>query len=259
MEEAIDAVARWIRGADRVLFVTGAGISADSGVPTYRGIGGLYEDAVTDEGIPIEEALSGPMFRARPALTWKYLAQIEQASRGAHHNAAHEAIAQLQARGREVWVLTQNVDGFHTSAGSDNVIAIHGDLHQLRCLDCGHHWRVVNYAGLEVPPACERCGVRSVRPEVVLFGESLPAGAVETLERQLQLGFDVVVVVGTTAVFPYIAAPVHYARQVGAHTVEINPGRSEVSDAVNLRLKSRAIEVLPEIARRVRARRLGWF
>src|SRR5512134_814058 len=114
----IEEVAAILRAAPRVLFITGAGISADSGLPTYRGIGGLYEERVTDEGMPIEALLSGDMFRARPEVTWKYLHQIELACRGAEPNRGHEVLAQLEERLERCVVFTQNVDGLHRAAGS---------------------------------------------------------------------------------------------------------------------------------------------
>src|SRR5262249_18999993 len=93
----VERIARVLGRAQSVLFITGAGISADSGLPTYRGIGGLYDDAGTEDGIPIEVALSGPMFAEDPAISWKYIGQIERACRGARHNAAHEAVAAFEA------------------------------------------------------------------------------------------------------------------------------------------------------------------
>src|ERR1700756_1361535 len=111
--QAIERVVELLRQSRSLLFITGAGISADSGLPTYRGIGGLYNANTTEDGQPIEELLSGPTFRRRPDLTWKYLKQIEQASRGAKFNRGHEVIAQMEARFERVWTLTQNVDGFH--------------------------------------------------------------------------------------------------------------------------------------------------
>ena len=124
LDDKLDAVASCLQDATSVLFVTGAGISAESGIPTYRGIGGLYNDADTPEGIPIEEALSGEMMRSRPAITWRYIHQIEAASRGASFNRAHQFVADMERRCERVCVLTQNVDGFHKSAGSRNVIGV---------------------------------------------------------------------------------------------------------------------------------------
>ena len=232
--------------AKRVLFVTGAGMSADSGLPTYRGIGGLYEDAATDDGIPIETALSGMMLAKRPEICWKYIHQIEQACRGARPNRAHEIIARIERDRPESWVLTQNVDGLHGDAGSKNLIEIHGTVRKLACTRCGHRSTVTNYAGMSIPPACPECGAL-VRPEVVLFGEALPGPAISALSRELSRGFDMVFSIGTTSVFPYIAEPVERARRLGVPTVEINPGETEVSDLVAYRLRTTAVRAFDAI------------
>ncbi|MCB1897896.1 NAD-dependent deacylase [Cognatazoarcus halotolerans] len=245
----LDELAELCRQAGRILFVTGAGMSADSGLPTYRGIGGLYHERHTDDGVPIEVALSGAMLRKQPELTWKYLAEIEAACRGAKPNAGHRAIAALEGLGPSVTVLTQNVDGLHRAAGSREVIEIHGSLHRLVCTECGRGRPVEDYRGMQLPPGCPTCG-GLVRPDVVLFGEELPMPALLRLEHALEAGFDLVFSVGTTSVFPYIAAPVHWARRAGVPTVEINPGESSVSGIVDFRIRARAAEVLPALLER---------
>lgn len=232
----IRAIAQRLEESRSVLFITGAGVSADSGLPTYRGIGGLYEQEETDDGIPIEAALSGAMFQRDPALTWKYIHQIESSCRDAGPNRAHAVIAELESRFDRVWTLTQNVDGLHHVAGSTQVIDIHGDVHWLVCTRCSHRWRVASYAGLSIPPSCPECD-SLVRPEVVLFGEMLPYDRTRVLQEQLMQGFDAVFSIGTTSVFPYIAQPVIDARRRGMLSVEINPGRSEVSHIVDYRLR----------------------
>lgn len=247
MEEAqLAEIARRLKQSRSVLFVTGAGVSADSGLPTYRGIGGLYEGAATEEGLPIEAALSGAMFRRDPSITWRYIHQIESCCRGAGPNPAHRLMAELEGRFDRVWVLTQNVDGLHHAAGSRRVIDIHGDVHSLICTRCGHRWRVESYAGLDIPPSCPECD-SLVRPEVVLFGEMLPLDRARVLEEELMRGFDAVFSVGTTSVFPYIAEPVIDARRRGALTVEINPGVSEVSHIVDYRLRAGAANAMEAI------------
>ena len=235
----VEQAAQLVSSARSVLFITGAGVSADSGLPTYRGIGGLYEDAVTDEGLSIEEALSGETLRRDPALTWKYIHQIEKACRGAGPNRAHEVIAAIEHRIPRTVVLTQNVDGFHLAAGSTRVIEIHGNVHQLQCRSCSWCTHVDDYAALEIPPRCPDCAT-IVRPDVVLFGEMLPPHAVRRLEREMDEGFDVIFTVGTTSVFPYIAGPVALGRQSGTPTIEINPGDPRVTHLATLRLQSRA-------------------
>ena len=243
---AIDSAVTMLVRARRVLFITGAGISADSGLPTYRGIGGLYDRELVEEGIPIEVALSGAMMSSRPELCWKYIAELERSCRGAKPNRGHEIIAELEGRGVEVCVLTQNVDGFHRAAGSKNVIAMHGDIHELYCTGCNHRERVEDYGGLTIPPSCGKCGVL-VRPAVVLFNEMLPTAAVARLQVEIGRGFDVVFSIGTTSVFPYIAEPIVIARRSGTPTVEINPGDSQVSAIVDIRLRERARVALEAI------------
>jgi NAD-dependent deacetylase len=226
--------------ARSVLFVTGAGISAASGIPTYRGIGGLYEGKTAEDGIPIEEALSGSMFRQRPERTWKHLHDIERACRGAAFNRAHEVLALLEGHFERCWVLTQNVDGFHKSAGSKHVIDIHGDIHELRCTRCEFAERVADYAHLPPCPACPRCGA-VLRPDVVLFEELLPQHKVELMQRELRKGFDLVFSIGTSSLFPYITAPVLQALRGQCPTVEINPGRTALSEFVEDRLEMGAV------------------
>lgn len=248
--DGLERIVEGLAGARRVLFVTGAGISAESGLPTYRGIGGLYERETTEEGVPIEVALSGPMFARRPELTWKYLRQIEEACRGARANRAHDIVAAFERVFEKVVVLTQNVDGFHRAAGSTDVIDIHGDVHDLRCTACAWRGRVDDYAALAPLPRCEACGA-VVRPEVVLFEELLPPAKVLRMARALALGFDAVFSIGTSSVFPYIARPVLDAAYAGALTVEVNPSRTVVSDVVSVRLETGAVRALEAIWARV--------
>jgi len=235
----IDAVADILHRARSILFVTGAGLSADSGLPTYRGIGGLYEDRTTDDGLAIEDALSGEMFARRPELTWRHIHEIELACRGARPNRGHQIIALFQRRFPRVVVVTQNVDGFHRRAGAKDVIEIHGDVHALRCTVCDWRDRVADFSQLALPPRCPRCRA-IVRPDVVLFGEMLPAAPFARLENELARGFDVVFAIGTSAVFPYIARPVLLARARGRPAVEINPGTTDLSDIVDFRIQAPA-------------------
>lgn len=244
--DRIAEVVALLRDAESLLFITGAGLSADSGLPTYRGIGGLYNNADPESGLPIEELLSGRQFRANPALTWKYLAEVGKAGIGRRPNRGHEVIAEMERHFPRVWVLTQNVDGFHRMAGSKNVIDIHGDLHNLRCTRCDHFAPAGDYTAMELPPKCGKCAA-VVRPDVVLFGEQLPTNAVADLRRETQKGFDVVFSVGTTSVFPYIAGPVLDAHHRRKPSVEINPGDTDVSELVTVKLPLRAAEALDAI------------
>ncbi|RLT93453.1 NAD-dependent deacylase [Ketobacter sp.] len=245
-QPAYAEIADLIHQANRILFITGAGISADSGLPTYRGIGGLYDDAHTDEGVPIEVALSGEMLRQRPELTWKYLLQVERACRGAGYNLAHQLIARIEQLKPQSWVLTQNIDGFHSAAGSRQLIEIHGKVGTLHCMKCHFQEQAGDYSHIESVPYCPRChGV--MRPNVVLFGEMLPQDAVAQLHREMVRGFDLVFSIGTTSVFPYISQPVFEARRWNAKVIEINPGITEVSPFVHYKLPQRAVEAMENI------------
>ena len=179
MSKTYDEIAKELSKARRVLFVTGAGISADSGLPTYRGVGGLYNGDATEDGLAIEDALSGECLAQRPDITWKYLAQIEHNCHAVAPNAAHRAIASLQA-GREVVVLTQNIDGLHTQAGSTDVIEIHGSLAARHCTSCG---AAADISDRAVPPLCSGCG-GIVRPNVVLFGGDAAGGSARTFVQR---------------------------------------------------------------------------
>jgi NAD-dependent deacetylase len=245
-----DTVAGLVRDARRILFITGAGISADSGLPTYRGTGGLYDGRLTESGLPIEVVLSGEMFARAPEVTWSYLLEIKRHCRGAVPNAAHRAIAELE-RERKITVLTQNIDGLHRAAGSHDLIEIHGTLNRLCCLGCGKVTTVDDYAGFEGPPACDACG-RMLRPDVVLFGEALPPAAMAALEARLLGGLDLIVSVGTTSVFPYIAEPVYVGRACGIPTVEINPEETCVSAWADHAWRAGAAQAMTAVMQRIR-------
>jgi NAD-dependent deacetylase len=243
---AVDRVVDLLVESQSLLFITGAGVSADSGLPTYRGIGGLYNSGETEDGMAIEDLLSGQTMRRRPDLTWKYLAQIALAAQQATFNRAHAVIAEMERRFERVWVLTQNIDGFHRQAGSRNLIEIHGDIHDLLCTRCDFRRTVERIDELAIPPKCPDCGAL-VRPDVVLFGEMLPEAKIQRLYEELDAGFDLTITVGTTAVFPYISGPVAMARQQGRPTVEINPGTSAVSHMVDEKVNLGAAVALDAI------------
>ncbi len=229
-----------------ILFITGAGLSADSGLPTYRGVGGLYEGKAAEMDLPIEAMLSGRMFSIRPELTWKYLTEIEKACRGVNPNRGHEVIAEIENSFERVWVLTQNVDGFHRRAGSKKVIEMHGMLSQIHCTKCPHKQEVETYEGFSLPPKCPDCnGI--LRPKVVLFGEALPKDQLSIYNAETSKGFDLVFSIGTTSVFPYISAPVLDAHHLKKPSIEINPGETDVSEFVTVKLALGAAKALDAI------------
>jgi NAD-dependent deacetylase len=155
-------------------------------------------------------------------------------------------IAAMERHFDRAWVLTQNVDGLHRRAGSKNVIDMHGDLHLLRRTRCAYREEVTDYSGLTPPPRCPACG-RLARPEVVLFGERLPARQLAAYQAETAKGFDLVLSVGTTSVFQYISAPVLDAYHFKRPSVEINPGETDVSEFVTVKLPLRAAVALDAI------------
>lgn len=248
-EKELEAVAAQLAQAKRVLFITGAGISADSGLPTYRGINGLYNDQVTEEGVEIEEALSGEMLGTRPEITWKYLAQIEAGCLRAKPNFAHEALARIEREKPGSLVLTQNIDGLHHAAGSQNLIEIHGSLRRLRCTRCAYREDALVWGARELPPRCPACqGL--LRPDVVLFGEMLGTENLQRLHQALQDGFDMVFSVGTSSVFPYIVEPVAWAIRNAVPSIEINPQDTPISEHVRYRLPLGAAVAMEELMTR---------
>ncbi len=250
VEAALDAVAEHLRHVRSALFITGAGISADSGLPTYRGVGGLYDSEATEDGLRIEDALSGDVFATHPEITWKYLIQIEENCRGAKPNAAHLAIARLDEHLDRVVVFTQNVDGLHRLAGSREIIEIHGNLQALECTECSHEEAAADLGSREVPPLCPACG-GVLRPKVVLFGEALPEEPLDRFIDAFQEGFDIVFTIGTSSIFPYITQPVVLAAGSGIPTVEINPARTMLTEIVDYYLPLGAAEAMTALLERL--------
>jgi NAD-dependent deacetylase len=252
----IDQAVKLFKQASEVFVITGAGISADSGLPTYRGFGGLYDGNVTEDGMPIEEALSGSMFRTRPEITWKYLLQIEKSVRGATFNRAHTVLAEMEKTFDRFWLLTQNIDGFHNAAGSENLIEIHGNMHRLKCTHCDYLETFENYRNVfesvdpGTPPTCPNCS-EMARPDVVLFGEQLPEQAMATWYEQSNRPFDLVVSIGTSSSFPYILEPIINASRMGIPTMEINPGETDLSSMVDVKVSLGAAEALDKIWKEV--------
>lgn len=234
----LERAAAALREARRVAVLTGAGMSAASGLPTYRGRGGLYNERDIDEGLAIEDILHAYTFARNPALTWKYIAQIAHAGHGARPNAGHDVLARWE-RCFDLWVITQNVDGLHAAAGSTRLVELHGNLGRLYCIDCRepHDYAAIDTTRL--PPRCRYCD-GLVRPDVVLFGELLPDTALSIYERELARGFDVILVIGTSAGFPYINEPLLTAQRRGTVIIEINPDETILSDKVDIRLAQAA-------------------
>jgi NAD-dependent SIR2 family protein deacetylase len=132
----VDDVAKVLANAANVLFITGAGMSADSGLPSYHGVGGLFERPLVDDGLTLEAVLSPAMLAQRPDVLWRYVHERELACRHTAPNRGHEVLALLGERIARTVIVTQNLDGLQRRAGAKRVIALHGDLHDLRCTAC---------------------------------------------------------------------------------------------------------------------------
>lgn len=243
--EAIERIAKLLAASRSILFITGAGISADSGLPTYRE-GSFYDIDCSEDGLCVERALAGDLFEDDPELTWKYLLRIERMCRDVRCNRAHEVIAEMERHFERVWTLTQNMDGLHRAAGARNVIDIHGDLHDLRCTQCRHRETVPDYSLLAIPPECPKCS-SLLRPDILLIDEPLAPEKLMMMLVELDSGFDMVFTIGTTSTFPYAAEPIELAARSGRPTVEINPDVSEISEMVDIRLPLRAAPALDAI------------
>jgi len=236
-----------LRGVRRVGVITGAGVSRASGIRTYRGRGGVYDDP--DEGDATVDALSGPTLRRDPDRTWRALARMTRESLHARPNAAHEAIAAMERRAEGFVLLTQNVDGLHQAAGSRNVIDIHGSLTAVSCMQCGEAGRLdpATIAALVSGPRCPHCS-GPLRPGAVLFGELLPLDKLARIEEELLADPpDLVLVAGTSALFPYIVEPVLAARRAGRLTVEVNVERTTLSGIVGHFVEAEAGVAVPAI------------
>lgn len=230
----VDDVAKVLANAANVLFITGAGMSADSGLPSYHGVGGLFERPLVDDGLTLEAVLSPAMLAQRPDVLWRYVHERELACRHTAPNRGHEVLSLLGERIARTVIVTQNLDGLQRRAGAKRVIALHGDLHDLRCTACAWTKTVTDYATLALPPTCPKCGAM-VRPGIGLFGEPLAEQPFSEFEAEVARGFDLVFLVGTSALPPYVARPVLLAKSEGVLTVEINPTPTDLSDVVDVR------------------------
>lgn len=240
--EMLDAVATLLTQARSALFITGAGLSADSGMPHYRGLPGL-ERKTKEEGKLFEAALAIETFQRKPGATWRFLLEMDAHVRAARPNRGHEVLAELEREIGRTAVMTLNVDRLHQRAGSRNVIEMHGSLHDLLCVRCELSVRHERFDRLDIPPRCQTCGT-VLRPDMPLFGEALPADPFTRLQAELDAGFDLVAVIGVGTMFPYIARPILVAKSEGVPTIEIGQHTTDLSDVVDFRFRGSPMRVL---------------
>jgi NAD-dependent deacetylase len=222
-----------------VLVLTGAGVSAESGVPTFRGGAG----AGVWKGLPLSVISSARMLERDLGEVWAWFDYRRAFLEALAPNPAHTALARWQERFTNFTLVTQNIDGLHQAAGSRDVIELHGNLWRARCVSCMARYDLRGIGRAERPPICRECGSH-LRPDVVLFGEQLPAGAFE-LAAESAGTCELCFVAGTSAVVYPAAMLPEIARASGAYVVEINPERTPLSDLCDETIQGKAGEVLP--------------
>ncbi len=233
-----DARAR-LASARNIVALTGAGCSAESGVPTFRGAGGLWRTHRAQD-------LATPRAFARdPALVWEWYAWRRGVVLECAPHAGHRVLAALESAGRLSAVVTQNVDGLHQRAGNRRVLELHGSLWTVRCSGCGHEREDRTPSFNELPPHCAACGAYE-RPGVVWFGEMLPEPIFLEAMRRIE-ACDALLVVGTSAVVQPAAGLVHRVDRARAFVVEINPEATPISERVDVSLRGAAGDVLPRL------------
>jgi NAD-dependent deacetylase len=241
--EITDSVLAACEPTKRVVVLTGAGISAESGVPTFRGEDGLWKQ------YRAEELATPSAFQANPKLVWEWYDWRRGIIGKAEPNPGHWAIAEMEGIFPHFCLITQNVDGLHRRAGSTKVIEIHGNLWDLRCVAEGTVREDYRCPLPEIPPTCE-CGAL-LRPHVVWFGESLDQG---DLARAYQLieECDLLLVVGTSAVVQPVASFPLMAKQGGSFVIEVNMDSTPISGLVDASFQGKAGEILPALLEKIK-------
>ena len=240
--DALARAAEMLRAAKRITALTGAGVSAASGIPTFRGLGGHWRK-VRAETLATPEA-----FENDPKLVWEWYDWRRGMIRDAKPNAAHEVLARWTRERPAMTLITQNVDGLHERAGAERLIRLHGSIWHLRC------WRACAKGRQDwldetaplptLPPRCPYCSGLA-RPGVVWFGESLDPDIIAAATGATDC--DVFLTIGTSAIVYPAAGLVHQAKRRGAVTIEINTEPTEASRLVDIAIQGKAEEVLPEL------------
>jgi NAD-dependent deacetylase len=240
---SIEDAAELLSRARRGVALTGAGVSAESGIPTFRGEGGLWTkyDPVKVSSID--------SFLADPASYWRVSKDRGRVALAAKPNPSHVALAALESAGHLVAIVTQNTDGLHQVAGATNVIELHGSGRNVQCLECAAietRAEVQDRLNVEMPPRCRSCGGILLKPTVVLFGEPMPVDAVQSAYALAERA-DVMLVVGTSlAVYPAAEIPL-VAVRAGAPMIVINAEPTPFDRLAEVVIHGRSGEVLPRI------------
>ncbi len=221
--------------------LTGAGISAESGIPTFRGAGGLWRS------FRPEELATPGAFRRNPDLVWEWYEWRRGVIAAAQPNAGHFALVELERTKHAFTMATQNVDGLHDLAGSRRIVKLHGDIWIDRCLACGRELVREHAKDTYQHHSEHRCGCGGLlRPGLVWFGEPLPENALSSAEDAVR-GADLVLVIGTSAAVYPAAGLVPLARQSGARVIEVNLEETTLSAEVDVSLRGKSGDILPKL------------
>ena len=237
----MDQARQWLRAASSIAVLTGAGISAESGIPTFRGSGGLWKQHKP------EDLATPQAFAKDPRLVWEWYDWRRTLIAQCEPNAAHRALVQLEEAKPGFTLITQNVDGLHDRAGSRRPLKLHGDIWRLQCSECGRNWPDRRTPLPKLPPHCG-CGAIA-RPGVVWFGGHLDPGIVQACANATTC--DVFMTVGTSSLVYPAASLVEEARQRGAWTVEVNLESTPASGLVDVALQGPAEKILAELEQRL--------
>ncbi len=243
----VERVVEALRNARRVLVLTGAGISAESGIPTFRGKDGWWKLRNPQELATLEAFTSDPRF------VWEWYEHRRATIAQAEPNPAHRMLAWLEKQGKHIFIVTQNVDDLHERGGSRRIVHVHGSIWRVKCMRDGQTFDDKRVPLPELPPKCE-CGAL-LRPAVVWFGEMLQMDALAEIDAYFCEGpADVVLVIGTCSTFGYIQAWALEAKRRGALLVELNPDVTELSASADTTLPGKAGEILEEVKARLSER-----
>lgn len=243
MEFPIELIEK-LKSAKSVLFFTGAGISAESGIDTFRGKGGLWNK------MKPQELASFDGFMRNPNLVWEWYQYRRKILKSTGPNPGHLAIAEFEKYIDTVTVVTQNVDNLHFRAGSTNILELHGNIERNYCIDCKTYYGMDDFLDVDEAPKCPKCG-GMIRPDVVWFGENLPQNIFAEAEETAKQS-DICFVVGTSAVVYPAAYIPKSAKEGGSYVVEINIEPTEITNSVDCSLTGKSGEILPELLEQIK-------
>lgn len=226
-----------IENTSSISVLTGAGISAESGIPTFRGEEGLWKNYSP------QELASPSAFRKDPGLVWEWYDWRRQIIHNATPNSGHTALATLENEKDKFTLITQNIDGLHQKAGSRNIIEIHGSIWDLRCTECSHTEKNYEVPLSPLPPVCEKCS-SIMRPGTVWFGEIIPMSVIDKTILSIEES-EVMLIIGTSGVVEPAASMGLMAKQSGKKVIEINLDQTPNSSIYDVSIQAKSGEVLP--------------